>query len=34
MLTEPISSKTANEGDQIYLEVGDDVQVNGKTVIA
>lgn len=34
MLTEPLSSKDAVEGSEIYLEVADDVQVNGKTVIA
>lgn len=34
MLTEPISSKDAVQGSEIYLEVSDDVQVNGKTVIA
>lgn len=34
MTTEALDSKTATEGDAIYLEVADDVVVNGKTVIA
>jgi formate dehydrogenase assembly factor FdhD len=34
MTTEAIDSKSAQEGQTIYLEVADDVQVNGKTVIA
>lgn len=33
MTTEPISSKTAEVGTTIYLEVADDVEVNGKIVI-
>ena len=34
MTTEPINSKTAEEGTTIYLEVADDVEVRGKIVIA